>query len=48
MNVIIPVRDIMIIEKQPENSNLPEIEIQSALFITAKERVKKLKDLKNF
>jgi hypothetical protein len=29
----------MVAEKQSENSNLPDIEMQSALFITTKERV---------
>jgi hypothetical protein len=29
----------MVVEKQIDNSNLPDIEIQSALFITTKERV---------
>lgn len=39
VNLIIPFRDIMVAEKQSENSNLPDIEMQSALFITTKERV---------
>jgi hypothetical protein len=29
----------MVIENQPEDSKLPDIEIQSALLITTKERV---------
>ncbi len=39
MNLIIPFRDIMVVEKQTDNSNLPDIEIQSALLIITKERV---------
>ncbi|CAF3906161.1 unnamed protein product [Rotaria sp. Silwood2] len=38
VNLTIPFRDIMVVEKQPENSNLPTIETQSALLIIAKER----------
>ena len=40
MNLIIPFRDIMVVEKQQDNSSLPDLEIQSALLIIAKERVK--------
>lgn len=39
VNLIIPFRDIMVVEKQMENSSLPDLEIQSALLIIAKERV---------
>jgi len=39
VNLIIPFRDIMVVEKQTDNSNLPDIEIQSPLLIITKERV---------
>ncbi|CAF4497386.1 unnamed protein product [Rotaria socialis] len=38
VNLIIPFRDIMVVEKQPETSNIPDIESQSALIIITKER----------
>ncbi|CAF1266589.1 unnamed protein product [Rotaria sordida] len=38
INLIIPFRDIMVIEKQPENPNSSDIETQSALLIITKER----------
>ena len=42
MNLIIPFRDIMVVEKPSDNINLPDIETQSVLLITTKERVKNL------
>ncbi|CAF5212997.1 unnamed protein product, partial [Rotaria magnacalcarata] len=38
VNLILPFRDIMVVEKQPETSNIPDIESQSALIIITKER----------
>ena len=40
VNLIIPFRDLMLVEKQADNSNLPDIEIHSALMITTKDRVR--------
>jgi hypothetical protein len=48
VNLIIPFRDIMVVEKPAENSNLPDIETQSTLLITTKERVKYLIDVEIF
>jgi hypothetical protein len=46
VNLIIPYRDIMVIEKQTDNLNLPDFETQSALFMITKERVNILIDMK--
>ena len=48
VNLIIPFRDIMLVEKQADNSNLAEIAIHSALMITTKDRVQVPLDTRSF
>lgn len=40
VNLILPFREILSIEKATESVNVSEIETQSAVIITSKERVK--------
>jgi len=42
VNLIIPFRDIMVVEKQPDNANISGSDIQSGLVITTKDQVKLL------
>jgi hypothetical protein len=40
VNLIIPFRDIMVVEKKSDDSSLTDLDIQSALVITTKHQVK--------